>query len=487
MLILHILAQTTNMTSEDVIASLHERIAILEKENQDLMRRMSFDTIPGTVIVPDQFKEIFDQAEKNVASYFSEAFYSPEHGEIEINGERYILIRSAALSFEFHDIMRELYKDHGGEEAERIGNNFLFDIGQVLGKKDAKSFHEKMGLNDPVEKLSAGPVHFAYTGWANVEILPGSNPSPDQNFILKYRHHNSFEAQSWKRAKRKSTEPVCIMNCGYSAGWCEESFGIHLTAVEITCEAKGDENCTFIMAPTNMISKYLKPDEQENGSASYNVPVFFQRKAVEDKLMNSLQQKETLLKEVHHRVKNNLQIIASLFRLQLNGITDSEMRDIFQTGVNRVTTMAKIHELIYSDPNLSSINIEEYFRKVLYAMLQVYEQPNQKIDLRFEFNVKEGNFNPDKAIPLGLILNEIASNAFKHAFINREGILNVVLTEEDNNFTLTISDNGPGMDENSKESGLGLSLIELLCDQIDAQLESLSSKSGLSYTIRFEK
>ena len=235
LLILNILAQTINITSEDVIASLHERIAILEKENQDLMRRMSFDTIPGMVIVPDQFKEIFDQVEKNVASYFSEAFYSPEHGEIEINGEPYILIRSAALSFEFHDIMRELYKDHVGEEAERIGNNFLFDIGQVLGKKDDKSFHEKMGLIDPVEKLSAGPVHFAYTGWANVEILTGSNPSPDQNFILKYRHHNSFEAQSWNRAKRKSTEPVCIMNCGYSAGWCEESFGIHLTAVEITC------------------------------------------------------------------------------------------------------------------------------------------------------------------------------------------------------------------------------------------------------------
>lgn len=475
------------MNSEDLIQTLQKQIERLEKENSALRNRINLDGSPSTVVVPDHFQNIFDRAEKNVEAYFSEFYYSPENGEIEINGERYILIRSAALSFEFHDIIRELYKDQGFSEAERIGNNFLFDIGQVLGKKDAKSFHEKMGLSDPVEKLAAGPVHFAYTGWANVEILPESNPTPDQNFLLKFHHHNSFEAQSWKRAKRTSKEPVCIMNCGYSAGWCEESFGIHLTTVEITCEAKGDEHCTFIMAPTNLIGNYLGEGDHENGATSYNVPVFFKRKEVEDKLMNSLQQKETLLKEVHHRVKNNLQIIASLFRLQLNGISDPAMRDIFQTGVNRVTTMAKIHELIYSDPNLSSINIEEYFRKVLFAMLQVYEQPNQSIELRFNFNIKEGNFNPDKAIPLGLILNEIASNAFKHAFTDISGILVVDLVEEDKNFTLTISDNGPGMKENKNENGLGLSLIELLCEQIDAKMERRNSDKGLTYIICFEK
>lgn len=475
------------MHSEDLNQSLLKKIEFLEKENAALRNKINFDGEPDTVVVPEHFKAIFDQAEKNVSAYFSNSYYSPENGEIEINGERYILIRSAALSYEFHDIIRELYKDQGFSEAERIGNNFLFDIGQVLGKKDAKSFHDKMGLKDPVEKLSAGPVHFAYTGWANVEILPESNPSPDDNYFLKFYHHNSFEAQSWKKAKRVSKEPVCIMNCGYSAGWCEESFGMHLTTVEIACEAKGDDHCTFIMAPTNMIANYLTGSEHENGATSYNVPVFFQRKVVEDKLIQSLQQKETLLKEVHHRVKNNLQIIASLFRLQLNGISDPAMRDIFQTGVNRVTTMAKIHELIYSDPNLSSINIEEYFRKVLFAMLQVYEQPNQSIELKFNFKIKEGNFNPDKAIPLGLILNEIASNAFKHAFKEKNGILNVDLAEDGTNLILTISDNGPGMADSNNESGLGLSLIDLLCEQIDAELERRNSNEGVTYIIRFEK
>jgi two-component sensor histidine kinase/predicted hydrocarbon binding protein len=475
------------MNSEQLIQDLNEQISQLKQENLQLKNNLNLRADSETVIVPANFNEIFDKAELHVADYFSDSTFSPKEGEILINGERYILIRSAALSYEFHDIMRELYQDQGPSEAERIGNNFLFDIGQVLGKKDAKAFHEKMNLKDPIEKLSAGPVHFAYTGWANVEILPDSHPTPNEDFLLRFHHHNSFEAQSWKKAKRKSNEPVCIMNCGYSAGWCEESFGIPLTTVEVSCEAKGDEHCTFVMAPTHLIQNYLSNKEQDKGTSAYTVPVFFQRKAVEDKLISSLLQKETLLKEVHHRVKNNLQIIASLFRLQLNGIQDPDMRDIFQTGVNRVTTMAKIHELIYSDPDLSAIDIEEYFRKVLVALLQVYEQPNQLIELKFNFQINEGNFNPEKAIPLGLILNEIASNAFKHAFRTRSGTLSVDLKEEENDFSLTISDNGPGLAAQSEGNGLGLSLIELLADQIDAQLIRESSEHGLSFFLRFKK
>ena len=184
--------------TEQEIVLLKERIRQLEEENSRLKQEMNFNLLKKTVIVPDSFEEIFDQAEKNVAEYFTDLYNSAENGEIVIHGERYILIRSAALSYEFFDIVRELYKDKGNEEATRIGNNFLFDIGHVLGQKDARNFHDRMNLTEPIQKLSAGPVHFAYTGWANVEILPESSPTPDDDFILKYYHHNSFEAQSWK-------------------------------------------------------------------------------------------------------------------------------------------------------------------------------------------------------------------------------------------------------------------------------------------------
>jgi two-component sensor histidine kinase/predicted hydrocarbon binding protein len=479
-------SSTIVMNTEKEIEELKAKIRILEQENSRLKQEMNFKSLKQTVIVPEAFQVLFAEAEKNVADYFSDVYNSAENGEIVIHGERYILIRSAALSFEFFDIITELYKDKGNEEAIRIGNNFLFDIGHVLGKKDARNFHERMHLTDPVQKLSAGPVHFAYTGWANVEILSESSPTPDENFFIKYYHHNSFEAQSWKKSGRRSDHPVCIMNSAYSSGWCEESFGIPLTAVEISCEARGDEHCCFIMAPPNRIDGYLEDSNHEVSSEKHNVPVFFQRKIVEDQLKNSLVQKETLLKEVHHRVKNNLQIISSLFRLQMNAIQDAKMRDIFQTGLNRVNAMASIHELIYSDADLASIDIENYFRRVLLAMAQVYEKPGQQVEIRFEFNITEGNFNPDIAIPLGLIINEVASNAFKHAF-TENGILFLKLEEISSNYVLTISDNGHGLPLSVGEGNLGLTLISLLAEQIDAEIDRISSPEGLIYRFEFKK
>ena len=466
--------------------ALKDEVSQLKMEIIRLKQQIGFDQIKKTVHVPEAFREIFDVAEENVGKYFSDFYSSAEEGEIRINGERYILIRSASLSYEFLDIIKEMYRSNGEEEAINIGNNFLFDIGHVLGNKDAKAFHEKMKLTDPIQKLSAGPVHFAYTGWANVELHPESNPTPDENFFLKYIHNNSFEAQAWKKAKRISKRPVCIMNSAYSSGWCEESFGIPLTAVEITCEARGDDCCTFIMAPPSKINEYLKDSDLVSNAENYAVPIFFQRKAVEDQLKDSLRQKETLLKEVHHRVKNNLQIISSLFRLQLNTIEQDELKEIFHTSLNRVNTMAQIHELIYGDQNLTSINIEEYFRKLLNSLTQIYFTNIQNIQIVSEFKLAENNFNPDIAIPLGLMLNEIASNAFKYGNIEN-GIFNLSISDNELNYCLIIEDNGPGLPEHLPENTLGLSLISILAEQIEGNLQVESSSNGLKYTLQFAK
>lgn len=468
------------------ILELKQKIELLEKENRHLREQMDLDLIKHTVVVPEAFRPIFDQAEKNVRKYFSSLYNSSENGEIVISGERYILIRSAALSYEFLDIIKELYSNNGEQEAVRIGNNFLFDIGHVLGKKDAKAFHEKMHLTDPIEKLSAGPVHFAFTGWANVEILPESNPSPDDNFFLSYYHHNSFEAQSWKKAGRFSDRPVCIMNSGYSSGWCEESFGIPLTTVEVTCEAHGDEFCSFIMAPPHKIKDYIQEYADDNSNEKYEVPIFFKRKVVEDKLRDSLIQKETLLKEVHHRVKNNLQIISSLFRLQLNTIEDEKLRDVFMTSLNRVNTMSMIHEFIYGDKDLSSIDIQDYCEQLMSSLTQLYRGNNSNVTLEYSFDLNHKTMDPDRAIPLGLILNEIASNAFKYG-LSDNGVIKLSLSDDENFFYLKFSDNGPGLPKTEKENTLGMSLVAILCDQIDADLKVDSSPNGLTYSIVFKK
>jgi two-component sensor histidine kinase/predicted hydrocarbon binding protein len=464
---------------------LRSQIKELQQENKRLKAQIDLSSSGKTVTVPDEFKIIFEQAENKVAEYFTEIYNSAESGEIVIHGQRYVLIRSASLSYEFLDILKELYSNYPEEKAVRIGNNFLYDIGQVLGRKDANSFHTEMGLFEPLQKLSAGPVHFAYTGWANVEILPESNPTPDDDFLLKYHHHNSFEAQSWIKAGRKSNKPVCVMNAGYSAGWCEESFEIPLTAVEISCAAKGDECCTFIMAPTHRINDYLK-DVTFDTHGQYDVPVFFKRKAVEDKLRASLQEKETLLSEVHTRVKNNLQLISSLFKLQMFDIKDREFQKVFQKSLDRVNTLAQIHDLMYSEENLTVINLEHFVARLISTFKQQYPFKSYDVQVELNFNLKNTGLNHDKAIPLGLILNEIASETFGVPFEN-EGKIEFSLSDFDKAFRINCKDNRIEALTKEPMRNQKNSLLSIFCEQIDAELTIKGSAEGLTYTVQFDK
>src|SRR5438309_11344726 len=121
-----------------------------------------------TVRVPEQFREIFARAEDYVRRYFKERVENPEESTISISGERYILVRAASMSVEFFDLVVSLYQDKGEQEARSVANNLLFDLAHAIGKADAKTFHTRLGVTDPIEKLSTGPIHFSFAGWAFV-------------------------------------------------------------------------------------------------------------------------------------------------------------------------------------------------------------------------------------------------------------------------------------------------------------------------------
>ncbi len=243
----------------------------------------------NTVNVPKAFEPLFLKAQEYVSKYFEEQHFDPTQGTIEVHGQRYILLRAAAMSVEFFEMVRNLYKEKGDSEAIAVARSLLFDIAHSIGISDARNFHAKMDLNDPIERLSAGPVHFAYAGWAFVDIFPESSPTPDEHFYLIYDHPYSFEAASWVSAGKKVGFPVCVMNAGYSSGWCQESFGVNLVASEILCKAKGDHTCRFIMATPDKIEGYIEaylrkqPDIACNVK-HYEIPGFFQRKRMEDEL-----------------------------------------------------------------------------------------------------------------------------------------------------------------------------------------------------------
>jgi predicted hydrocarbon binding protein len=207
---------------------------------------------------PKDMEPLFEKAEDYVKHYFEEEKRNPEKGTITISGQRYILVRAVSMSVEFLEFVKNKYPGFDEEDAYDAASKLLFDLGHSIGKTDARDFHAFMKVEDPVAKLSLGPIHFAFTGWAFVDIFPESRPSTDKNFYLIYDHPQSFEADSWIARKKVSKKPVCFMNAGYSSGWCEESFGVPLVAQEILCRAKGDGFCRFIMAHPDMVDKSVE-------------------------------------------------------------------------------------------------------------------------------------------------------------------------------------------------------------------------------------
>lgn len=709
---------------KEKIASLEEELSLLK------MQLTKFSAFKSPAI----FEPIFKEAEKTVQNYFNKLNLKPDKGSIEIENQRYILVHASSLSVDFFQNIKELYAEKSEDESFNIASNFLFDIGHLIGKEDAKEFHQKMNFIAPISKLAAGPVHFAYMGWAFVDILEESNPTPDDNFFLKYHHPYSFEADSWIKSGKKSKEAVCSMNAAYSSGWCSQSFNIPLTAVEITCRAKGDEKCTFIMAHPNKIESHLENELKINKIKQKPIiPFFFERKSIEDKmrkneqmlisaqqiskigswefdletnnlewseelykifginstvksndlyrvylskmykddikildknlktainegkeysiihrikfahnqvkwifgsavpskdaagkvvklmgfaqditdrknteqelnqffrlsndllclannegyflklslgwkkvlgysqnemtavpfiefvhpedkektinemklvaeggytsgfenryrakdgsykilnwnaspdktnnriygivrdvtkereaeqkLIATLNEKEILLKEVHHRVKNNLQIISSLLNLQSNYIDDKTTKLLYKESQNRIKSIASVHELLYQSNDIGKINFQSYLEKLSADLLYSYNGDENLVQVRIKTSEK---FNIDTSIPLGLLLNEIISNSLKHGLKNkRNDLINISIDKLDKKcYELNISDNGIGFNRAEKLENiesLGLMLIDELSMQLNGEIEHLKSNKGTHYKLIFSE
>jgi PAS domain S-box-containing protein len=245
-----------------------------------------------TVRVPDKFSALFEQAQTYVTRYFSDLSSTPERGTLEIRGQRYVLVRAASMSVEFYEMVQSFYREES--EARAVVHALLFDIAHSMGLADAKTFAERMKLSDPIARLSAGPIHFAHAGWAFVDISPESSPSPDENYYLLFDHPYSFESDSWLAANKSTDCPVCMMNAGYSSGWCESSFGLPLVAVEILCRAKGDETCRFIMAPPERIEAHIaryieRHPAQKARVVGFQIPAFFSKRTDRQLLRKNLE------------------------------------------------------------------------------------------------------------------------------------------------------------------------------------------------------
>jgi two-component sensor histidine kinase len=199
------------------------------------------------------------------------------------------------------------------------------------------------------------------------------------------------------------------------------------------------------------------------------------------------QEKETLLQEIHHRVKNNLQLVSSMLNLQKAYVTDESIKAILQDSQQRVTSMSRIHETLYQSKNFSSINIAAYLKKLVHEIIELYPNADQK-SIELSLELEDIHININDAIPIGLIANEILTNVVKHAFPDElEGRIHISVKTAGDDIELIISDNGVGFDPNTiHNETLGRELIATLIDQIDGTLQ-LSTHPGVTYHMRIPK
>ncbi len=341
------------------------------------------------------------------------------------------------------DITEQKKMEKDLQESKDYLNKIINSIGDPLFVKDRQ--HRMTLVNDAVCKLFGRPRE---------EIL---GRTPYDLFPSK-----EMAEISWKKD--------------------EEAFR---TGVEITNE----ETNTF--APDVTLTVLVKKTPYtDNAGNQFLIGIardITDRKQAEDRIIASLQEKEVLLKEVHHRVKNNLQVISALLKLQSSYLTDEDIIKIFRDSQNRIKSMALIHENLYRSKDLGKVNFSEYIKHLISHLSQSYGDLASKIN--FKVNSDNVFLNINTAIPCGMIINELVSNSLKHAFPDgKKGEICIDLSSEDDGFKLIISDNGIGIkgDLNIKDSKtLGFRLINTLVKQIDGNM-SLDTINGTRCEIHFK-
>lgn len=211
------------------------------------------------------------------------------------------------------------------------------------------------------------------------------------------------------------------------------------------------------------------------------------RKIVEGKIKSSLNEKEVLLKEIHHRVKNNMQIISSLISLQTDYADNEDTIKMFQDSKNRIRSMALIHEKLYQSEDISLIDFSDYIESLAGRLLEVYGV-GRRITLKV--NAEDIFLSIDSAIPCGLIINELVSNSIKHAFPeDKYGEVTIEMKGNDKKYVLTVADNGVGfpddVDYRDTES-LGLQIVQTLISQLRGEIDMVAN-GGTKFEITFEE
>ena len=222
----------------------------------------------------------------------------------------------------------------------------------------------------------------------------------------------------------------------------------------------------------------------------YLVELILHGKLKSKQLKAKNQENEILLREIHHRVKNNMQVISGLLSLQASFIDDEEIREYFKLSQNRIKTMGIVHEMLYEESDFSAINFHEYLDRLVGQLILSMKGINHQV--KVDLNVNDVELNMDTAIPLGIVINEIVTNSLKYG-VPEEGEGKISIAIEKLNhpyFVLYIGDEGPGLPQDiniEKANSFGLNLVNSLTKQLKGDIEIDSDKTGANFILQFQE
>lgn len=400
--------------------------------------------------------------------YFEDYNSSEEKIETLIQNEEIIYVvifKDDSVYFEYNTFVAVLndYKNVDGERIVKKWNVMKSYAPIMLGDDKMGDIYLGVSLFPVYNKISElreniGQISIILFIISTIIVfLIGSIFTKPLSNIVKAVHKIS-EGDYSQQVEVKSSDEV---------GFLAKSFNQMVKKIDATnteMDRINKELEVRVKERTKELEKALKSLQKEN----------IERKKAEVAISKSLHEKEVLLKEIHHRVKNNLQIVSSLFFFQSKKIVDPKMLEMFRDGQNRVKSMALIHEKLYQSGDLANIDFKEYIKKLANFLLQSYGVDQNKI--KFKNNVQQVQLGVDVAVPCGLIINELISNSLKHGLKDAEqGEIRIDMGyDEANNLILKVSDNGKGIPKEfnlETSESLGLKLVHNLTTQLNGNIE----------------
>lgn len=304
---------------------------------------------------------------------------------------------------------------------------------------------------------------------------------PDGNVL--YANEQACRLLGYTREEMCSMSVLDFDDCFTREGWLAHRMKVYASGSR-TFETRHRRKDGAVF-PVEVTVNYL---EYQGAEFSFSFAQdISERKQAEEKIRTSLHEKEVLLREIHHRVKNNLQVVSNLLELQSEHITDERMRSFFQESQERIRSMALIHEKLYQKRDYRCIDFGDYLESLSHYLLHCYQNEAGLISLKVEAD--KVDVAVDEAIPLGLIVNELLSNSLKHAFPpGGKGAISIrCLSRGDGRISLTVADDGTGLpcgvDFRNTET-LGLQLVTLLVRQLRGQI-AMESNGGACFEITF--